>query len=152
MKYLSRCIFFQSSFYDGLLICFYFWLFIMNNTSVCSNFQSCSTICNGMDYSLPDSSVHRIFLARILEWGFISISRGIFPTQGSNPHLIYFLDWHPDSLPLAPPGKPSASINIHIKVCVWTYILNFLAYVTRIRVSRSHRNSMYSFLRNFLCF
>ena len=30
--------------------------------------QSCLTLCDLMDYSLPSSSVHRIFQARVLEW------------------------------------------------------------------------------------
>ena len=30
----------------------------------------------------------------------------IFPTQGSNPHLLGLLHWQAGSLPLAPPGKP----------------------------------------------
>ena len=30
--------------------------------------QSCLTLCHTMDCSLPGSSVHRIFQARILEW------------------------------------------------------------------------------------
>ena len=30
--------------------------------------QSCPTLCNSMDYRLPDSSVHGIFQVRILEW------------------------------------------------------------------------------------
>ena len=38
--------------------------------------QSCSTLCNCMDYSLPGSSVHEIFQVRILEWVAISFSRG----------------------------------------------------------------------------
>ena len=33
--------------------------------------------------------------------------RGIFPTQGSNPHLLCPLDWQADSLPLAPRVCPS---------------------------------------------
>ena len=37
-----------------------------------------------MDCSLPDSSVHGIFLARILEWMAISFSRGFFqPRDGT---------------------------------------------------------------------
>ena len=32
--------------------------------------------------------------------------QGIFPTQGSNPHLLGLLHWQAGSLPLAPPGKP----------------------------------------------
>ena len=38
--------------------------------------QSCPTLCDSMDYSLPGSSVHEIFQARILEWVAISFSRG----------------------------------------------------------------------------
>ena len=42
-----------------------------------------------MEYSPPGSSVHGILQARILEWVAISFSRGIFPTQGSNPGLLH---------------------------------------------------------------
>ena len=49
--------------------------------------QSCPTLCNPMDCSLPGSSVHRVFQARILEWVAISFLQGIFPTQGLNPGL-----------------------------------------------------------------
>ena len=38
--------------------------------------HSCPTLCNFMDCSLPGSSIHRIFQARILEWVAISFSRG----------------------------------------------------------------------------
>ena len=38
--------------------------------------QSCLTLCNPMDCSLPRSSVHGIFQARVLEWVAISFSRG----------------------------------------------------------------------------
>ena len=38
--------------------------------------QSCLTLCNPMDCSLPGSMVHGIFQARILEWAAISFSRG----------------------------------------------------------------------------
>ena len=34
--------------------------------------QSCPTLSNPMDYSLPGSSVHGIFQARVLEWGAIA--------------------------------------------------------------------------------
>ena len=37
--------------------------------------QSCLTLCDPMDYSLPGSSVHGIFQARVLEWVAISFSR-----------------------------------------------------------------------------
>ena len=35
-----------------------------------------STLCNPMDYSLPGSSIHGFFQARVLEWVAISFSRG----------------------------------------------------------------------------
>ena len=38
--------------------------------------QSCPTFCDPMDCSLPGSSVHGIFQARILEWVAISFFRG----------------------------------------------------------------------------
>ena len=38
--------------------------------------QSCMTLCDPMDCSLPGSSVHGIFQARIPEWVVISFSRG----------------------------------------------------------------------------
>ena len=42
-----------------------------------------------MDCSPSGFSVHGILQARILEWVAISFSRGIFPTHGSNPHLLH---------------------------------------------------------------
>ena len=38
--------------------------------------QSCLTLCDPMDYSLPDYAVHGILQARVLEWVAISFSRG----------------------------------------------------------------------------
>ena len=38
--------------------------------------QSCATLCDPMDCSLPVSSVHGILQARVLEWVAISFSRG----------------------------------------------------------------------------
>ena len=41
--------------------------------------QSCPTLCDPMDCSLPCSSVQEIFQARVMEWVAISFSRG--PSQ-----------------------------------------------------------------------
>ena len=38
--------------------------------------QLCPTLCDPMDCSLPHSSVHRIFQARVLEWVVLSFSGG----------------------------------------------------------------------------
>ena len=42
---------------------------------LCLVAQSCTTLCNPMDCSLPGSSVHGILLGRILEWVAISSSK-----------------------------------------------------------------------------
>ena len=49
-----------------------------------------------MDCSTPGSSVQGILQARILEWVAMPSSRGIVPTQGSNPRLLH---WQAVSLP-----------------------------------------------------
>ena len=38
--------------------------------------QSCPTLSDPMDCSLPGSSIHGIFQARVLEWGAIAFSAG----------------------------------------------------------------------------
>ena len=43
--------------------------------------QLCPTHCDPMDSSLPGSSIHGIFQARILEWVAISFSRGSSPPR-----------------------------------------------------------------------
>ena len=44
--------------------------------------QSCLTLCDPMDCSLPGSSVHVIFQARVLEWVAISFTRGSSHPRG----------------------------------------------------------------------
>ena len=39
--------------------------------------QSCLTLNDPMDCSLPGSSVHAIFQARVLEWGAIAFSKEV---------------------------------------------------------------------------
>ena len=40
--------------------------------------QSCPTLCDPIDGSPPGSSVPGIFQARVLEWGAIAFSDGLF--------------------------------------------------------------------------
>ena len=49
-------------------------------------YMSCPTLCNPVDYSLPESSVHGIFQART--HGLCFILQRIFPTQGWSLHLL----------------------------------------------------------------
>ena len=53
--------------------------------------QSCPTVCDPMDHSLPGSSIHRIFQARILEWVAISFSR---QTGKVNCSIFLCLDYY----------------------------------------------------------
>ena len=46
--------------------------------------QSCPTLCDSMDCSLPGSSVQGIFQAIVLEWIAISFSRDL-PDPGIEP-------------------------------------------------------------------
>ena len=49
--------------------------------------QSCPTLSNPMDCSLPGSSVHGIFQARVLEWGATAFSSAV-PDLGINPEKM----------------------------------------------------------------
>ena len=51
--------------------------------------QSCPTLCDPMDSSLPSSSVHGDSPDKNTGVGCYSLLQRIFPTQGSNPHLLH---------------------------------------------------------------
>ena len=64
--------------------------------------QSCLTLWNPVDCSLPDSSVHGILQARTLEW--LSCPS---PRELPNPGIeLGSPAWQEDSLPSEPPGSP----------------------------------------------
>src|SRR5574340_309044 len=56
----------------------HFLLQFMKGKSESEVVQSCPTLWDPMDCSLPGSSVHGIFQARVLEWVAISFSRGSY--------------------------------------------------------------------------
>ena len=64
--------------------------------------QSCPTLCDSMDCSPPDSSVHGILQARILQRVAIP-SPGDLPNPGVKPWSFAL---QVDSLPSEPPEKP----------------------------------------------
>ena len=49
---------------------------------------------------------------------------GIFLTQESNSLLLSLLHWQVDSLPLAPPGKPTT----YMCVCIYMYIYIYISF------------------------
>ena len=88
---------------------------------------TCRNRDNLMDssWSLPGSSVHRIFQARILEWVALpSFLQGIFLTQGSNPYLLHYRR----ILYCWATGEAHVSIYIwHIYVSyIYTYIFTYI--------------------------
>ena len=73
--------------------------------------QSCLTLYDPMDCSLPGSSIHGIFQARGLGWVAIPFSRDLLNPgiEPGSPAL------QADALPSEPPGKPFLSSNLVIK-------------------------------------
>ena len=74
----------------------------------CLAAKLCLTLCDPMDCSLPGSSVHGIFQARILEWIAIFLLQVIFLTLESSLRLLI---WQTDSLSLSHIGSP-----VHMQV------------------------------------
>ena len=62
--------------------------------------QSCPTLSDSMDCSLPGSSIHGIFQAGVLEWGAIAFSNKL-NKQGDNiqPWRTPFLIWNQSVVP-----------------------------------------------------
>ena len=54
--------------------------------------QSCPTLCDHMDCSLPGVSIHGIFQARVLEWVAISFSRASSQPRDTNPGLPHCVE------------------------------------------------------------
>ena len=52
--------------------------------------QSCPTLCDPMDCSLPGSSIHGIFQARVLEWVAIAFSWVEALASDNFVHLKYY--------------------------------------------------------------
>ena len=78
------------------------WWALLNKSSACSAAHSCSTLCDPMDYSLPDSSVHGTLQTRMLEWVAISYSKESSWPRDQNPCLLHCQE---DSLPLGHLGN-----------------------------------------------
>ena len=92
---------------------------ILSNTESESEVaQSSPTLCNPMDCSLPGSSVHGIFQARVLEWVAISFSRGSSQprdrTQVSHIRGRRFNLWATREAPYKPYGILYSSLSQEI--------------------------------------
>ena len=87
--------------------------------------QSCLTLYDSMDCNLTGSSVHGIFQAEQQNTGASchSLLQRIYLSQGSNLCLLSLLHWQEDSLPLAPPGKPTQVSSSQTKLLNFIYVL-----------------------------
>ena len=73
--------------------------------------ESCPTLYDPMDCSLPGSSVYGDSPGKNSGVGFHALFYGAFPTQGSNPCLLH---WEVDYLPLSHQGSLVSS-NDHCR-------------------------------------
>ena len=69
--------------------------------------QSCPTLYDPMDCSLPVSSIHGIFQARVLEWGAIAFS----PTRPYCNYIQYLVINHN--------GKEYEKECMYVYMCVY---------------------------------
>ena len=83
--------------------------------------QSCPTLCDPMDYSLPGSSVHEILQARILGWVAMPL-QGLFPIEESNPGLLH-CRWI--LYCLSHQGNPGVSFRYTAKCFCYIYLFFF---------------------------
>ena len=100
------------------------FIFIINETSNSNHSrnrecaQSCLTLCDPMDCSLPGSSVRGVLQARILEWVAISSSRASSqPTSPASPELQV------DSPPLNHLGSPWIENTDWLLLCARYYLM-----------------------------
>ena len=88
---------------------------LLNVLSECAKLlQSCLILCDPMDCSLPWPLCPWDFPGRNTGVGCHSLLQGIFPTQGSNSHILCLLYCQAGSLPQAPPGN--AATNLEVKM------------------------------------
>ena len=104
IKFLIKLLIYSSYFYQHgfMLSCLFHKLksiYIICQLFYCLVAKSCPTLCDPMDCSLPGSSLHGIFQARM--------SSRSSPEDLSNPRLDpCLLHWQADSLPLSHQESP----------------------------------------------
>ena len=101
--------------------------------------QSCLTLCNPTECSPAGCSVHGILQARTVEWVAITLSRGIFPSQGSNlglwecRQILYHLSHQ---------GSPRVETKYLPQGCELNAVSYFFGYnVTKVIVCEGHNRN-----------
>ena len=96
----------------------------LTSIRMCLGTQSCPTLCDTMDCSPPGSSVHGDSLSKNTGVGCPFLLQGIYPSQGSNLHLmspalaakffttsatweaLWVSEWSRSVMDCSPPGSP----------------------------------------------
>ena len=119
--------------------------------------QSCQTLCDSMDSRLPDSSVHGILQARILEWVAIPFSNvcvcvcvcvciifSLIHSSVEGHCILPCLDHYKYCC------YPSVNIGLYVSFPISVFLFFFYSgHVTRRGISASYGSFIFSFLRNF---
>ena len=82
--------------------------------------QLCPTLSDLMDCSLPRSSIHGIFQARVLEWGAIAFS-GIYTAAVAAAKSLQLCPALWDPIDSSPPGSPVPGI-LQARTLEWVAI------------------------------
>ena len=94
-----------------------------------------STLCNSMDWSLPDSPVHGILQARILEWVAMPFSKG--SSWPRDQALVSCISCTAGGLSTAePPKKPSWNVYRNAEWSLYSSEKNSCYFTS---ISKSHR-------------
>ena len=118
--------------------CCHFLLQCMKVKSESEVSQSCPTLSDPMDCSLPGFSVHGIFQARVLEWGAIDFSVGSPTNIEFSKKLCYSLE------------KWCMNRRAQIKKVLYYYVIIFLwilAY-TKKHICTVYRLKVFEFCKN----
>ena len=79
--------------------------------------QSCLTLWDPVDYSLPGSFVRGIFPGKHIGVGCHFLVQGIFLSRGSNLRFVCLLHWQASSLPRVSPG-----VLPFLKIFFWSFL------------------------------
>ena len=103
------------------------WKTFPQSCCCCFVTRSCPALCDPMDCSLPGSSLHGIFQARILEWLAIPFSRGppwardqthaLLHCKQILYHLSYFVKWYKIHELCSHPNTPRTNLVSKAKLC-----------------------------------
>ena len=78
--YLSKNLSISSRLFIYFIL--FFNMFIYFAAAAAKSLQSCPTLCNHMNCSLPGSSIHGIFWATVLEWGCLLPLKSLDAAKG----------------------------------------------------------------------